>query len=134
MSLQEFPDEICGRFLANLGRRADLLNSPPVHYHDAIRDRQRLVLIMGYEQSGDLQLALELFYPGPQLFPDHGIQSPERFIKQKNPRLYGQRPGKSHALALAPGQFGRKPVLEPPRVAPIEAIHSRAREPRPVLA
>jgi hypothetical protein len=56
---------------------------------------------MGYEQSDDLQLALKLFYPGPQLFPDHGIQSPERFIKQKNPRLYCKRPGKSHALAPA---------------------------------
>ena len=116
MSLQEFPDEICGRFLANLGRRADLLNSPPVHYHDAIRDRQRLILIMGYEQGRGLELALELFYPCAQLFPDHGIQSSERLIKKENPGLYGQRPGKSHPLPLAPGQFGRKPVLETPKL------------------
>src|SRR6516164_453669 len=71
---------------------------------------------MGYEKSGDSQLALELPYPCAQLFPDHGIQSSERLIKQKNPRLYGKRSGKSHALALAPRQFGRKSFLETPKL------------------
>src|ERR1700747_645895 len=116
MSLQEFPDEICGGVLATFGGRADLLNAPPVHYHDAIRDCQRLILIVGYEQGGGLELALELFYPCAQLFPDHGVQSPERLIKKENPGLYCERPGKSHALPLPPGQFGRKPVLETPKL------------------
>ena len=63
MSLQGFPDEIRRGFLANFGRRADLLNPPSVHYHDAIRDCQRFPLIMGYEKSGYFEFALELFYP-----------------------------------------------------------------------
>jgi hypothetical protein len=127
MSLQEFPDENRRRFLANFGRFADLLNPPPVHYDDAIRDCQRFILIMGYEKSGYFEFALELFYPSAQLFPDHSIQSPERFIKQKNPRLNCKRPGKRHALALAPRQFGRKPVLEAPKLdQPKQFAHAPA--------
>ena len=62
MSLEEFPDEIRRRFLGNFGRWADLLNAPLVQYHHAIRDRQRLILVMGYEKSGRFQLTLELLF------------------------------------------------------------------------
>jgi hypothetical protein len=133
MSLQEFPDEIRGRFLTNCGRRADLLNPPPVHYHDAVHDCQRLILIMGYEQSGDLELALELFYPCAQFFPDHGIQSPERLIKQENPRLYCERSGKSNALPLAPRTIRTEANSRSPQVHQSKQF-AHAPGPGPTLA
>ena len=56
----EVGDEPGGRALVDLARRPDLLDAAAVHHRDAVRERERLGLIVGHEDGGDPDRALDL--------------------------------------------------------------------------
>jgi hypothetical protein len=70
-------------------------------------------MVMRHQYRGCFRSAQEIV----QLLthaPRHiGVQIAEGFVKQQDDGVLDQRPGKSHALLLAAGQFVRVPAFEP---------------------
>ncbi|BDO10464.1 hypothetical protein KAM643c_40370 [Aeromonas caviae] len=92
--------------------RAALDDGALVHQEDPIRQGQRLLLIVGHEDGGELEALLDLADLLAQAAADAGIQRRERLIQQQDPRLHHQRPGQRHSLALAAGELGWIAALE----------------------
>jgi hypothetical protein len=56
--------EAVRRMLEHICRRADLLDVAVIHHHDAIRDLERFLLIVGDEDAGDVDLVVQAAQPG----------------------------------------------------------------------
>jgi len=74
---EEAVDEGAGGLVVDLGRGADLLDPSGVHQHHPIRYLQRLLLIVGDEQAGDMQLVVQLAQPAAQLLAHLRIEGPK---------------------------------------------------------
>ncbi len=73
---------------------------PPLHHRHAVRDLQRLFLIVGHENGRDMDRVVQPAQPAPQFAPDRGVERAERLVEQQHARLDGERARQSHALAL----------------------------------
>ncbi len=91
----------------HLVRRADLLDAALVHHHHAVGQFQGLVLVVGHEDAGQVDLVVQAAEPLPQLLPHLGVERAERLVQQQHLRLDGQRPGQRHALPLPAGKLVR---------------------------
>src|SRR5215831_19951599 len=58
-SADEISDELAVRRLVDLPRRADLLDETVVHDRDLVRERERLALVVGDIDGGEVELALQ---------------------------------------------------------------------------
>ena len=83
-----------------------------VDHHQGVGHLQRLLLVVGDEDRGHLNLVVQPSQPVPQFLAHLGIQRAERLVEQKHLRFHRQRPSQCHPLALATGQLGRHPVGE----------------------
>mmetsp|Transcript_1013 Transcript_1013/g.2513 ORF Transcript_1013/g.2513 Transcript_1013/m.2513 type:complete len:443 (-) Transcript_1013:3285-4613(-) len=110
---EEAVDKRRGRALVDLLRRADLLDAAVVHQHDAVGHLQRLVLVVGDEDAGDVQLVVQAAQPAAQLLAHLGIQRTEGFVQQQHARLHREGTGQRDALALAAGELWRETVGQP---------------------
>ena len=84
-----------------------------VEHGDAIGQAHRFLLVVGdmdHRVAGALQQGAQF---GPQLVAQLGIEVAHRLIQQHQPRLAQQGPGQGHPLALAAGELGRAPQLQP---------------------
>jgi hypothetical protein len=79
-----------------------------VHDHDLVGDLQRLLLVMGHEDRGQLDLVVEFPQPAAQVLSDARVQGPEGLVEEKHLGLNGQGARKGHPLALAAGELGRE--------------------------
>ena len=104
--------KLAGGAGVDLLRRAALDDGSLVHQEDPIRQGQRLLLIVGHEDGGELEALLDRADLLAQAAADAGIQRRERLIQQEDPWLHHQRPGQRHPLALAAGELGRIAALE----------------------
>ena len=93
--------------LIHLGRRPNLLQPPVAHYHDAIGQRQRLVLIMRHQDGRDAQPPLQQPQLDLHAFAQVLVQCAERLVQQQHRRLDHQCPCQRHALLLTAGKLGR---------------------------
>ncbi len=64
-SPDKISNKILSRIIIDLLRRPHLKNSSLLHYGNPVRDRQRLLLVMGNKKSRDPRLLLDR----PDLFP-----------------------------------------------------------------
>ena len=85
----------------------DLLDTALVHDHDPVGDFEGLFLIVGYEDAGDLDPAMEGPQPAAKFLANLGIQRSERLVQQQHAGLDGERAGQGDTLALSAGKLGR---------------------------
>src|SRR5882762_465639 len=115
---------------------AHLLDLSFVHQDDAVGDLQRLFLVVGDEDGGDVQVVMQPAQPPPQVLAHLGVERAERFVQEQDLGLHGQRAGERDALALAPRELRRVAVREPVELDQTQqVVHPRvdlfARRPRP---
>ena len=82
-------------------RRPQLLQLAGLHDADPVRDRERLLLVVGDEQRRDADLQLHSPDLVPQPRADLGVERGERLVEQQHLGVDRQRAGKRHALLLA---------------------------------
>ena len=92
------------RAAIQLLRAGKLGNLPLEHHGDAVRHDKRLFLIVGDQNEGDADLALQPSQFDLHLFAHLLVQGAEGFIQQQHLRLQDQRPGQRHPLALTTRQ------------------------------
>ena len=103
----ELGDERRLRPHVKLARRIHLFDAAVIEHRDPIGHRQRFALIVGDEDKGDTQLALQLLQLALHLLAQFEIQRAERFVQQQHPRPIDQRARQRHALPLAARQVRR---------------------------
>jgi hypothetical protein len=97
----------------NFIRSADLFHVPVIHHHDLVRDLQGLILVVRDENTGHMQLVVEIAQPGPQLFPYLGVECAEWLVQQQDFGFHGQGAGEGDPLALAAGELAGIALGEP---------------------
>ena len=118
----EGEDEGRGRRVVDLVGRADLLDPPLVHHHDAVGELHRLLLVVGDEDGGVAGPVVDLAQPAAELAPDLGVERAERLVEEEHARLDGERAGERHALPLAAGELRRVALLEAGELHEIEQL------------
>ncbi len=108
---QKLGHEGGSRPLVGLLRRADLLDAALTHHDDAVGQRHRLVLIVGDEDRGGADGALDLTQLDLHALAQLGVQIRQRLIEQQHARPDHQRAGERHALLLAAGHPARITLL-----------------------
>ena len=105
--------ELVRRRLVELPRRAGLLDAAVVHDDDLLGDLHRLLLVVGDEDGGDVDLLVQPAQPLAQLRADLGVEGAEGLVEQQHLRLDRERARQRHALLLAAGELGWVAVGEP---------------------
>ena len=104
---EEAHDEPVGRPVVELQRAADLLDLAVVHDRDVVGDGHRLLLVVGDQDGGDVDLVVQAAQPLAQLRADLRVERAERLVEQQHARLDRERAGERHALALAARELAR---------------------------
>ena len=81
--------------------RPYLLHPPVVHNHNAVRERQRLFLVMRNKNRGDSNCFQDLNQLCPHLLAKLRIEVAQRFVKKKNLRPNHKSTRKRDPLLLA---------------------------------
>ena len=81
-----------------------LLDAALVHHGDAIRQAERLVLIVRDENEGRARALAQPAEFIAHLLAKAFVEAGQGFVEQENARLHHQSTGKRHALPLATGQ------------------------------
>ena len=106
----------------DLVRRAFLLDAALVHHDDPVGDLEGLVLVVGDEDAGDVDLLVQAPQPGAQLLAHLGVERAEGLVEQQHPRLHGQGAGERHPLALAAGELARVAVGHPVELHQLQQV------------
>ncbi len=136
----EADDELVGRLLVQLDRRADLLDAALVEDRDPVAHRQRLVLVVGDVDEGDAHLALDRLQLDLHLLAQLQVEGAERLVEQQHPGAVDDRAGERDALALAAGELSRPAVAVAGKADHLECLVASpgalgpgdARDPQPV--
>ena len=104
---QETGDELSARVMVELLRPIDLQQAAEAHHADVVGNLEGFLLVVGNEDGGHVQLALDLAQRAAQLDADLGIQRAQRLVQQQNVRLDGQGARQGDALLLAAGKLAR---------------------------
>ncbi len=78
------------------------------HHGDAVGHDQRLFLVVGHQDEGDPDLALQLDQFDLHVFAHLLVQRAERFVQQQHLGLQDQRARQRHPLALPARQGMRR--------------------------
>ena len=97
-------------------RLVELLEDAVVHDRDAVRHHHRLLLVVGDEDDGDFELALQPFDLGARLHPQARVEVGERLVHKERRRMPNDRAPHCDALSLAARQLRGRAVEE--RVEP----------------
>ena len=120
----EAGDEGGGRAVVDLFGRADLLHAAGVHHDHALRQRHRLDLVVGDEQRGDAEFAVQLLDLQPRLRAQLGVEVGQRLVEQEHLRLAHDGAAHGHALALAARELARLALEQAARARRISAALS----------
>ena len=113
--------------LVDLGRRADLLDAAVVEHRDAVAHGQRLLLVVGDEDEGDADLALDRLELDLHLLAELEVERAERLVEQQHPGPVDQRPGERDPLALAARELAGLAVAVARRGAPCASASATRR-------
>ena len=103
-------NKLIGRALINMLGRAHLLNHTAIHDGNAVRNRQRLFLIVSHIYRRNADLALNLLDHIAHFHPELRVQVGQRFIHQQHFRLDNDSARKGNTLLLAAGQLSGHPI------------------------
>ncbi len=110
----------------DLPRGAQVLDGAVVHHGDAVRHRQRLILIVRHVDERDADLALDALELDLHRLAQLEVQRPERLVEQQGPRSVDQRAGHRDPLLLATRQFPRPAPLPTGEVHDLEHLPNPA--------
>ena len=96
----EVGDESVGRVLVDVAGLADLFDAAVVEHGQPVAQGQRLVLVVGDDDEGDADFALDRLQLELHLFAQFEIQRAERLVEQQHPRPPDERPRQRHALTF----------------------------------
>ncbi len=99
--------------LVELPRRRDLLETARVHHADPVGHRHRLFLIVGDDDEGHAEAALQLHQFELGALAQLLVERRQRLVEQQHLRAPRQRARQRHALLLAAGELIRLALLEP---------------------
>jgi hypothetical protein len=108
---EERRDEARVRAGVEVVRPAALEQAALVHDADAVRQGERLFLVVGDEDGRDAEIALDLADGAAQFLADLGVERAERLIHQQHLGPVRERAGHGDALLLAAGELGRQAVV-----------------------
>ncbi len=111
-----------GRLVVDLRRRSDLLDATLVHHDDAVRELERLVLVVRHEQARDPELAVQLVEPVAELLPDACVERAERLVQQEDLRSRRERARERDPLPLSAGELIRVAVAEARELHELEQL------------
>ena len=97
------------RPLVDLLRRADLDDAAMVEHGDAVGHRQRFALIVGDEDKGEAERALQALQLALHLLAQLEIERAERLVEQQD--LRPQRPGRGRGRRAGAGRRKAAPGL-----------------------
>ena len=103
----EAGDEQALRPQIEVVRRADLLDLALAHADDAIGHGGRLELVVGDQDRGHAELALQALDLGAHGQAQGGVEVGERLVEQQELGPLDERAGERHALLLAARKLGR---------------------------
>ena len=89
-----------------------MLDFALVDKDDAIGDFKGFVLIVGYEEAGQMGGVVEAAQPVAQFFSDLGIEGTEGFVEQEDFRFDSQSAGEGDTLPLTSGELAGKALSE----------------------
>src|ERR1044071_1205584 len=101
----EAGDELVGGLFVDFAGGADLFQVAAGEDDDAIGDLHGLLLVVGDEQGGDVQVVVQGDQPFAEFLPDLGIHGAEGFVEEQHAGFGGQGAGDGDALALAAGEL-----------------------------
>ena len=98
-----------------------------MHHADAVRERERLLLVVRDEDRGDAELALDLANGPAQFLADLGVERAEGLVQQQHLRPVRKRARHGHALLLPAGELRRQAIVHAlERHEPQQLLASRA--------
>ncbi len=109
---QEGGHELRLRSQVELLRRPRLQQTAEGEHRQPVRELEGLFLVVGDEQGGDPQLALDLADGPPQIRPHLGVEGAERLVEQQHLRLVGEGSGEGDPLLLSTGELARHAAAE----------------------
>ena len=101
------------RRLVELARGRDLLEPAGIHHADPARHRHRLFLVVGDDDEGHAEAALQLHQFELRAFAQLLVERGQRLVEQQHLRPPRQRARQRHALPLAAGQLIGLALLQP---------------------
>ena len=110
------------RFLVQLLRGAYFQQAPEAHHADAVCQVEGFFLVVGHQDGGDAQLALDGFQRAAQLHPDFGVQSAQRLVQQQHFRLVSQGARQGNALLLPARELLGHAVAQPCQPYQVEQL------------
>src|SRR5262249_15233567 len=82
------PDEICDeavpRVIIEFALRPDLLDAAFIHDDEAVRHRERLLLVVRHHDGGEAELLLQLADLDAHLLPQLGVEIGERLVEKQD--------------------------------------------------
>ena len=110
------------RFVVDVLRRADLLDFAVLHHHHPVRHGQRLFLVVGDVDEGDLHRLLDPFELALHFLAQLEVQCTERLVEQQDPRIVDQGPRDRHALLLPTRELAHAALFKPAQVDHFEHL------------
>src|SRR3954471_14555827 len=107
----EIGDEACAWPVVNIGWCADLLDLAGIHHGDPIGHRERFLLVVGDEDHGQTEFALQLLQLELHRLPQFLVERTERLVAKQHPRLDHDGAGEGDALLLASGELAGTAIL-----------------------
>ncbi|EWS65443.1 hypothetical protein Y695_01300 [Hydrogenophaga sp. T4] len=96
-----------GRAGVDLFGGAKLFHPAGVHHDHALRQRHGFDLVVGHEQRGDAEFAVQFLDLQPGLGAQLGVEVGQRFVEQEDLGLAHDGAAHGHALALTTREFAR---------------------------
>ena len=93
------------RMMDNLLGCAELGNLSLMDNQDFVRERQRLLRVMRYNDRGQFEFSGNRLNPLLDRLLDHAVQRAERLVERQDLRFRNQRSGQGHSLLLPARQF-----------------------------
>src|SRR5207302_2761948 len=122
------PEEVArksrGWPLVHLARRAQLINATVVHHGDAVRQTQRLRLVVRHEHHRDIWNALQQ-HPqlSAHLLTQVRVQIAEWLVHQQDARLEYERSSQGDALLLPTTELWTLTLFEARQAHQFERVH-----------
>ena len=110
---EEAHHERASRLLEDLARGTHLLDVPAVHDRDPVGHLEGLLLVVGHEHAGHVDLVVQPAEPLAQLLAHLRVERAEGLVEEKDARLRGQRARQRHALALPARELRGEGPLQP---------------------
>jgi len=107
----EVCDELGGRLLVHLARRAELLDAAAVHDGDPVAHREGLVLVVRHVHEGRPELVLDALELELHLLAQLHVERAERFVEQERGRPVDERARERDALLLTARELPWPPAL-----------------------